>query len=75
MTHNEIIDDQEYAEESFAERAVAASRSTWVSVAVNVLLASTQVGVGIGSKSQGLIAGGIHSLSDMVSNFIVLLAG
>ena len=33
------------------------------------------MGVAIGSKSQGLIAGGIHSLSDMVSDFIVLLAG
>jgi cation diffusion facilitator family transporter len=58
-----------------AQRSAAAARSTWVSVAVNVLLAATQVGVGLVSKSQGLIADGIHSLSDLIADFIVLLAG
>ena len=58
-----------------AQRSAAAARSTWVSVVVNILLATTQVGVGLASKSQGLIADGIHSLSDLVSDFIVLLAG
>jgi len=57
------------------QRSTAAARSTWVSVAVNILLAMTQVGVGLASKSQGLIADGVHSLSDLVSDFIVLLAG
>jgi cation diffusion facilitator family transporter len=33
-----------------------------------------QVFVGILSGSQGLIAGGIHSLSDLVADFVVLLA-
>jgi cation diffusion facilitator family transporter len=75
MKINDVIDDPEDPEETSAERAEAASRSTWVSVAVNVLLASTQVGVGMISKSQGLIADGIHSLSDLVSDFIVLIAG
>jgi cation diffusion facilitator family transporter len=60
-----------------AERraGAAASRSTWVSVAVNVLLAAAQVTVGIAAKSQALVADGIHSVSDLVSDFIVLLAG
>jgi cation diffusion facilitator family transporter len=57
------------------QRARASARSTWVSVAVNVLLASIQVGIGIFSKSQALIADGIHSLSDLVADFVVLLAG
>ena len=57
-----------------AERAAAASRSTWVSVVVNVLLSTAQIVVGVLSKSQGLIADGIHSLSDLVSDFVVLLA-
>ncbi len=57
------------------QRPAAAARCTWVSVTVNVLLSITQVGVGLVSKSQGLIADGIHSLSDLVSDFIVLFAG
>ena len=57
-----------------AERAVAASRSTWVSVGVNVVLSTTQILVGVLSKSQGLIADGIHSLADLVSDFVVLFA-
>jgi cation diffusion facilitator family transporter len=44
-------------------------------VGVNLLLSSTQIAVGILSKSQALIADGIHSLSDLVSDFIVLFAG
>jgi hypothetical protein len=43
---DDVINDPEDFDETSAERAAAASRSTWDSVAVNVLLASTQVGVG-----------------------------
>jgi cation diffusion facilitator family transporter len=57
------------------ERIAAASRSTWVSVGVNLLLTISQIAIGIASKSQGLIADGIHSLSDLVSDFVVLFAG
>jgi cation diffusion facilitator family transporter len=56
------------------ERAAAASRSTWVSVGVNLVLTVTQVVVGVLAKSQGLIADGIHSLSDLVADFVVLFA-
>jgi cation diffusion facilitator family transporter len=58
-----------------AERAAAGARSTWVSVAVNVALSTAQVGIGMVSKSQGLVADGIHSLSDLVADFVVLFAG
>ncbi len=57
-----------------AERAQAAARSTWTSVVVNVVLTATQIAVGIFAKSQGLIADGIHSLSDLVADFVVLFA-
>lgn len=67
-------DAPEDNEHTPAERAAAASRSTWVSVGVNVTLATAQIILGIFSKSQGLIADGIHSLSDLVADFIVLLA-
>ena len=41
---------------------------------VNVVLSTLQIVVGVLSKSQGLIADGIHSLSDLVADFVVLLA-
>jgi len=52
----------------------ATKRSTWVSVVVNLFLTMVQVVAGIFSGSQGLIADGIHSLSDLVADFVVLLA-
>lgn len=56
------------------ERARAASRSTWVSVVVNVFLSLAQIVSGVLAHSQALIADGIHSLSDLLSDFVVLLA-
>jgi cation diffusion facilitator family transporter len=56
------------------QRALAASRSTWVSVGVNLVLTVTQIVVGVLSKSQALVADGIHSLSDLVADFVVLFA-
>jgi cation diffusion facilitator family transporter len=44
-------------------------------VAVNVVLSVSQIVAGVLSKSQGLIADGIHSLSDLIGDFVVLLAG
>jgi cation diffusion facilitator family transporter len=74
MKFTDLADDPEDALFSPAERAAAASRSTWVSVAVNLLLTVTQIVAGVLSRSQGLVADGIHSLSDLVADFVVLLA-
>lgn len=41
---------------------------------MNVVLTFAQITVGLWSKSQGLVADGIHSLSDLVSDFVVLFA-
>ena len=71
---NDLNDDTEDIEHTPAQRAAAASRSTWVSVGVNLVLTVLQIGAGIFSKSQGLIADGVHSLSDLVADFVVLLA-
>ena len=57
-----------------AERSAAASRSTWVSVVVNTFLTAAQIAIGLVTKSQGLVADGIHSLSDLISDFVVLIA-
>ncbi|MDR3369273.1 cation diffusion facilitator family transporter [Rhodoferax sp.] len=74
MQFSETPQDHEENARTAAERAAATSRSTWVSVVVNVLLSATQIAIGILSKSQGLIADGIHSLSDLVADFVVLFA-
>lgn len=74
MKFTELADDGEDSEHSPAERIAAASRSTWVSVGVNLVLTLTQIVVGVVAKSQGLIADGIHSLSDLVADFVVLFA-
>ncbi|RID99449.1 cation diffusion facilitator family transporter [Simplicispira hankyongi] len=74
MKFSELEDDTEHTEHTPQQRAAAASRSTWVSVGVNVLLTSVQIVVGVLAKSQGLIADGIHSLSDLVADFVVLFA-
>ena len=75
MNFNHPDDDPEHATHSVEERAAAASRSTWVSVAVNIALASVQLVVGLWASSQALVADAIHSLSDLVSDFVVLFAG
>ena len=74
MQFSNLPEDTEDPDHSPAQRAQAASRSTWVSVAVNLVLTTTQIAAGILSKSQGLIADGIHSLSDLVADFVVLFA-
>jgi cation diffusion facilitator family transporter len=74
MNRTEFGDDSEDSQFSQADRATAAARSTWVSVGVNLLLTIAQIVAGLMSKSQGLIADGIHSLSDLVADFVVLFA-
>ncbi|HNF90932.1 MAG TPA: cation diffusion facilitator family transporter [Accumulibacter sp.] len=51
-----------------------AQRVTWISVVVNIFLTGAQVVAGIMAHSQGLIADGLHSLSDLVCDFLVLFA-
>jgi cation diffusion facilitator family transporter len=57
------------------EELQAGQRSTLVSVAVNIALTMVQAVAGIYSGSQALIADSIHSLSDLISDFVVLFAG
>ncbi|OYT87596.1 MAG: cation-efflux pump [Burkholderiales bacterium PBB6] len=74
MPFENLSDDPEHSLHSAAERTAAGRRSTWVSVAVNVLLTALQISVGLLTKSQALVADGIHSLSDLIADFVVLLA-
>ena len=72
MTDHSLLEEYEL---TTPEAQAAGRRSTWVSVWVNVVLTIGQVAVGLFSHSQGLIADGIHSLSDLLSDFVVLIAG
>ena len=59
---------------SARERQTASLRSTMVSVALNTTLSVLQFLIGILSNSAALVADAIHSLSDLLSDFIVLIA-
>lgn len=68
---DQIIEDHEL---ETPDKQQAAKRSTLVSVVVNIALTISQVFAGVISGSQGLIADGIHSLADLVADFVVLFA-
>lgn len=57
-----------------ADRAGEAQKATWVSVAVNLVLTLAQLIVGWLAHSQSLIAHGLHSFSDLLSDFLVIWA-
>lgn len=67
-------DSQAAAPETAAERAGIAQRATWVSVVVNLLMTVLQLIVGWLAHSQSLIAHGLHSFSDLLSDFLVIYA-
>ncbi|TDN68232.1 cation diffusion facilitator family transporter [Paraburkholderia sp. BL10I2N1] len=62
------------ATEPSAEKHQVARRTTWVSIALNAILMALQVIIGVFAHSQALVADGIHSLADLVSDFVVLFA-
>lgn len=72
MQATDLLDDVETV--SAEARAQAARRSTWISVAVNLGLSNLQILVGALAHSQALIADGMHSLSDLLADFVVLIA-
>lgn len=59
---------------SAADRSSAAQRATWVSVAVNLVMTVIQLIVGWLAHSQSLVAHGLHSFSDLLSDFLVIYA-
>jgi len=57
-----------------SQRYLDTKKSTWVSVWVNLVLTVLQIVVGFFGRSQALIADGLHSLSDLIADFLVLYA-
>jgi cation diffusion facilitator family transporter len=73
--NEQIFDGQdEHDHPASLKNMAAAKKTTLVSVVVNLLLSLVQIIAGIITKSQGLIADGIHSFSDLLSDFVVLFA-
>lgn len=56
------------------ERLHLTRRVTWVGIGTNLVLAALKTVAGFAGQSQALVADGIHSLSDLVSDGVVLLA-
>lgn len=65
---------KEAFEPAYPERFAAAQKSTWVSIVINLLLTFLQVLGGFLAHSQALMADGLHSLSDLMSDILVLFA-
>ncbi len=56
------------------ERKAATQRVTLVGAVINLLLSIAQLLGGVATQSQALIADGLHTLSDLASDFVVLAA-
>ncbi|HEX9811245.1 MAG TPA: cation diffusion facilitator family transporter [Burkholderiales bacterium] len=56
------------------ERYRASRRVTWTSVGLNLVLTAVQITVGIVGNSQALVADGVHTLSDLITDGMVLFA-
>ncbi|WP_174873272.1 cation diffusion facilitator family transporter [Vogesella oryzae] len=66
------IQDHEHVD---AREQLAARRSLWVSVALNLVLTALQAVTGLLAGSQALVADAMHSLSDLLADFVAMLAG
>ena len=56
------------------ERYAIIRRVTLVGAGVDLVLAIAKVGGGLAAQSQSLVADGVHSISDLVTDMLVLLA-
>jgi cation diffusion facilitator family transporter len=50
------------------------ARASYVGAAINILQTSLKIGFGLLWQSSALIADGVHSLSDLLSDFLVIVA-
>jgi len=57
------------------ERTAAIARTAIVGAVINLLLSVVKIATGVLGHSQALVADGIHSLSDLLTDLLVWLAG
>ena len=72
--HKHAHDISAVFEPAHPVRFAAARKSTWVSIFINLVLTIIQVLAGFFGKSQSLMADGLHSLADLLSDVLVLFA-
>jgi len=72
--HEHSLNKSAVFEPTNPERFAAAKKSTWVSIFINLFLTIFQVAAGYFGRSQSLMADGLHSLSDLLSDIMVLYA-
>ena len=63
------------SKDASAERRHAVTHTAIVGAAINLVLSVVKIIAGVFGHSQALVADGIHSLSDLFSDLLVLLAG
>jgi cation diffusion facilitator family transporter len=73
-THAHAHDKSAAFEPAHPVRFAAARKSTWVSIIINLLLTVIQVLGGFFGRSQSLMADGLHSFADLLSDVLVLFA-
>ena len=56
------------------ERSKAANSTSFISILINGLLAALQIVFGLITQSYSLMADAVHTLSDLLSDFVVLIA-
>ncbi|MGN7613513.1 cation diffusion facilitator family transporter [Magnetococcales bacterium HHB-1] len=71
--HDHDDHDHDLSEEQKEERFKATQRITLLGALVNVILAIGKVGAGILGNSAAMVADGIHSASDLVTDGVVLI--
>lgn len=74
MGHHHHSTSQAVAQLPAGERLAASNRATYASIAVNLVMTLAQLVVGWVANSQSLVAHGLHSFSDLLSDFLVLYA-
>lgn len=72
--HTHAHDKSAAFEPAHPVRFAAARKSTWVSIFINLGLTVMQMTAGFFGKSQSLMADGLHSLADLLSDVLVLFA-
>ena len=55
-------------------RSKISQRATWISVLLNTILTIAQIIIGWVANSSALLFHGIHSFSDLLSDFLVIFA-
>jgi cation diffusion facilitator family transporter len=72
--HTHAHDKSAAFEPAHPVRFAAARKSTWVSIFINLGLTVMQMLAGFFGKSQSLMADGLHSFADLLSDVLVLFA-